>query len=237
MTGVSNSPHIGVLRESPLHASVKDHYADPGARFEVPLEGFVIDVVRSDGELVEVQTGSFWPLRPKLERLLDYFRFRVVHPVPAERQVLRFDAHGELVSSRRSPLRGKFLDVFEHLVSLPTLLSHPNFSLDVVLCREEHWRSPAPKRSRRGRRVDPGQRRLVGVIDRLELNCPEDALALLPATLPEAFTTQEVATHLGCSGGLAQRFVYCLKALEMLKPAGRRGRAPLYVSTRENRQV
>ncbi|MCZ4491755.1 MAG: hypothetical protein JWP53_686, partial [Conexibacter sp.] len=69
---------IGVLREGPLHAAVKDLCARPGDRAEVPMEGYVIDLVRADGELVEIQTGGFSPLGPKLDALLDGHRMRIV---------------------------------------------------------------------------------------------------------------------------------------------------------------
>jgi hypothetical protein len=62
---------IGVLREGPLHAAVKAMLAGPGDRLEVPVGRFVIDMVRADGELVEVQTGGFGPLGAKLDALLD----------------------------------------------------------------------------------------------------------------------------------------------------------------------
>ena len=218
---------IGTLRESPLHADLKHGLGGPGDRFEVPLEGFIIDLIRSDGELVEVQTGSFWPLRPKLEQLLDRYRMRVVHPIPAERRVVRVDADGVVLSQRRLALKGKFLDVFEHLVSFPTLLSHPNFVLEVLLCREEHLRGPAPARGR-GRRHDPGQRRLVEVVSRLELQQPEDVLQLLPANSSESFSTASLARDLGCSQNLAQRFVYCLRALELIQVREKQGRTPIY---------
>ena len=220
------SPGIGLLRESPLHAALKLGYAGPDDAFEVPVGGFVIDVVRSDGELIEIQTGSFWPLRPKLEQLLDYHRIRVVHPVPAERQVVRLDADGQVLSSRRSPLKGRFLDVFEHLVSFPTLLSHPNFTLEVLLCKEEHWRASEPGRTRRGRRSDPGQRRLVEVLDRLEWTRPEDTLQLLP--VEDSFTTRSLAQALKCPLALARRFVYCLRAMELITQVEKRRNAPVY---------
>ena len=51
-------PGIGVMREGPLHAAVKALLARPGDRMEVPVGRFVIDLVRADGELVEVQTGE-----------------------------------------------------------------------------------------------------------------------------------------------------------------------------------
>ena len=85
-----------MLREGPLHAAVKAMLAAPGDRFEVPVGRFVIDLVRVDGELVEVQTGGFGPLGAKLDALLDQHRFRVVHPVALERRIVRVDEHGEV---------------------------------------------------------------------------------------------------------------------------------------------
>jgi hypothetical protein len=68
---------IGVLREGPLHAAVKAMLAAPGDRLEVPVDRFVIDLIRADGELVEVQTAGFGPLQAKLDALLDRHRFRI----------------------------------------------------------------------------------------------------------------------------------------------------------------
>src|SRR3954452_3537545 len=80
---------IGVLREGPLHRELKALLAAPGDAFEVKVGGYVIDLVRADGELVEIQTGSFSPLRAKLDALLDGHRIRIVHPVPAQRRIIR----------------------------------------------------------------------------------------------------------------------------------------------------
>jgi hypothetical protein len=220
---------IGVLREGPLHAAVKAILAQPGDRVEVPVGRFVIDVVRADGELVEVQTGGFAALGPKLDALLDEHRVRLVHPVAAERRIVRVDAYGEITSSRRSPKRGVALDVFDKLVSFPSLLTHPNLTIEVLLLREDHVRAAAPPPTRRRRRApDPGERRLVDVLDRLELNGPDDVLGLLPDLPHEAFSTRELASLLGCRLLLAQRIVYCLRMIGVLDAAGRRGRAPLY---------
>jgi len=50
---------IGSLNENPLHAAVKAWYAHPGDRLEAAVDGYVVDLVRADGELVEVQTAHF----------------------------------------------------------------------------------------------------------------------------------------------------------------------------------
>lgn len=220
---------IGVLREGPLHAAVKHVLACEGDRTEVPIGRFVIDLVRADGELVEVQTGPFGPLGPKLDALLDEHRMRIVHPVAAERRIVRIDAEGELVGTpRRSPRKGGLVDVFDKLVSFPSLLAHPNLTLEVLLCREDHVRGPEPVRKRRRTR-DRGQRRLTEVLDRVEVATPADLLAHLPPLPAEPFSTRELGSVLGVPLVLAQRTAYCLRAMELLEPAGRRGRTPLHV--------
>ena len=227
MAADSVTPGIGELREGPLHAALKALLAQPGDRVEVPVGRFVIDLVRADGELVEVQTGGFGPLGRKLDALLDEHRVRVVYPVPAERRIVRVDAHGEVLASRRSPKRETAVAVFDKLVSFPALLTHPNLTIEVVLLREDHVRGPEATTKRRRTR-DPGERRLVELLDRVVLASPQDVLTALPALPPEPFTTRELAAVLTCSTMLAQRTVYCLRAIEVLEAAGKRGRAPLH---------
>lgn len=218
---------IGVLREGPLHAAVKAALAQPGDRLEVKVGRWVIDLVRADGELVEVQTGGFGPLGPKLDGLLDDHRVRIVHPVAAERRIIRVDAAGEVLSARRSPRRATLLDLFDKLVAFPSLLAHPHLTLEVLLGREDHIRGPEPVRVRRRTR-DRGERRLVEVLDRVVLRSPDDVLAALPELPPEPFSTRELAALLGCPTLLAQRTVYCLRLMELVEPAGKRRHTPLH---------
>jgi hypothetical protein len=221
---------IGVLREGPLHRELKALLAAPGDACEVRVDGFVIDLVRADGELVEIQTGGFSPLRTKLDALLDRHRVRIVHPIPAERRIVRVDEDGAVLSARLSPKRAGAAAIFEGLVSFPTLLSHPHLTVEVLLCREDHVRAPAPRRGRRYLR-DPGERRLVEILQRIELRSPADAAALIPV-FDEPFTTRELAAAMQVSVPLAQKAAACLRALDLLAPAGMRGRAPLHTGTR-----
>jgi hypothetical protein len=223
---------IGVIREGPLHAAVKAVLAQAGDRVEVPVGRFVVDLVRADGELVEVQTGGFAALGAKLDALLDEHPFRVVHPVAAERRIVRVDEHGEITSVRQSPKRATAVAVFDKLVAFPSLLTHPNFTIEVLLLREDHVRAARPLTSRRRTR-DPGERRLVEVLDRVEFRSPDDVLEMLPTLPREPFSTRDLAALLGCGTLLAQRTAYCLRMIKIVEPAGKRGRTPLHRRTPE----
>src|SRR5205809_7710724 len=85
---------IGTLNEGVLHAQLKDWYRRPGDRVEQLVDGFVVDLVRGE-LLVEIQTGSFAPLRRKLERLTRHHRVRLVAPVPPLRPIVRLSDAGE----------------------------------------------------------------------------------------------------------------------------------------------
>jgi hypothetical protein len=187
----------------------------------------VIDLVRADGELVEVQTGGFSPLAENLTRYWTSIGFVSCIQLPQNARIVRVDAAGEIQPLRRSPRRGTPLEVFDKLVAFPSLLTQPHLTIEVFLIREDDVRGLRPTASR-WRRRDPGERRLVEVVDQIELRCGADVRALLPALRPEAFSTRELGSTLGCTVLLAQRIAYCLRILGILEPAGKRGRTPLH---------
>jgi hypothetical protein len=123
------------------------------------------------------------------------------------------------------------VDVLDKLVAFPSLLSHPNLTLEVLLLREDHVRAARPDTTGHRRR-DPGERRLVEVLDRVEISSPEGVLRALPELPRQPFSTGELSALLGCSTRLAQRAAYCLRLIEMIEPAGKRGQAPLHRRTR-----
>src|SRR6185436_10651861 len=116
--------------------------------------------------------------------------------------------------TRPSPKRPKATTIFDGLVSFPTLLSHPHLTIEALLCREDHVRAPAPVRGRRFMR-DPGERRLIAVLERIELAGAADAAALLPP-MDAPFTTRELAAAMRVPLPLAQKAAACLRALEVL---------------------
>ena len=107
---------IGLLNEGPLHAALKKWYAQPGDRFEVPVEGFVVDIVR-DGLLLEIQTGNIASIKSKLANLVRSHRLRLIYPIAQEKWITRLAKDdGDGVTRRKSPKRGRVEDLFWGIV-------------------------------------------------------------------------------------------------------------------------
>ncbi len=218
---------IGLLNEKSLHAQLKLWYADPGDRFEVPVDGYIVDIVRGD-LLIEIQTGSFSAIRRKLRSLLEDHALRVVYPIPVETWIVKLPAGAPGKGGRRrSPRRRSVCDVFSELVAFPDLIARPGFSLEVLLTREEEVRQLARGRGRR-----PSwhtlERRLLGVADRCIVREPSDLARWLPEELPEPFGTADLARASGRPRWLAQKMTYCMSRAGTISEVGRAGRAKLY---------
>jgi len=221
-----NAGGINILNERPLHAAIKQWIAQPGDRLESLVDGYIIDVVRGD-LLIEVQTGNFGAIRDKLADLSARHPVRLVHPIAAEKWIVTRPADGA-ERRRKSPRRGSLEDVFQELVHLPDLMAEEDFSLEVLLIREEEVRRPAPPRGRWRRDWTREERRLVEVLERRVFRTPADLAALLPAGLPDPFTARDLAGQAGRPLRLAQKVVYSLRRMDALRICGKRGRSLLY---------
>ena len=219
---------IGLLNEKSLHASLKEWYAQPGDQFEVAVDGFVIDIVRDD-LLLEIQTGNFASIKSKLVDLVRAHRIRLIYPIAQEKWIVKLEKDDSVgFTHRKSPKRGRVEDLFWEMVSFPQMLANPNFSLEVLMIREEEVRRYEGKRRWRRRGWVIEERRLVDVEDRILFEEPADWRALVPEKLGGSFTTRELAEALGISRRLAQKMAYCLRKAGVVRLIGRQGRANLF---------
>ena len=255
-TPLEKQSAIGELNEGSLHRALKAHYALPGSVTERAVDGFVADVVIG-GRIVEIHTGSFWPLKRKLPRLLERFAVTLVYPVAQDRYIVTMpaganapglpyarevtntpdapnalDVPGVPIKRRKSPKHDSVFTVFDGLTSIPTLLDHPNLSIDVVMTVEEEVRVKNPeRRGRRGRRrrdwtrID---RRLVEVARTHRLTGMADLFALVDAALPEPFTTLDLARAMRSPRRLGQQAAFCFREAGVSEICGKTGNTLLY---------
>lgn len=227
MSSRNMSSGIGLLNEKPLHASLKQWYAQPGDRFEVPVDGFVIDIVR-DNQLLEIQTGNFAAMKSKLTKLVRSHPIRIIYPIAQEKWIVKLSQEpGKANTRRKSPKKGRVEDVFGEMVSIPQLILNQNFSLEVLLIQEEEVRQFKEKRRWRRNGWCTKERRLLTVVERRLLATPADWLGFLPNRVEE-FTTKDIADTLGIRRELAQKIAYTLRKVKLIELIGKQGRGNLY---------
>ena len=217
--------------ETTLHRQLKEHFCEPGARIEVPLGRYRIDVVNGD-RLVEIQRSGLAAIRDKVNKLVcDGYQVDVVKPLVARKRLVKLTSIDGIVKSRRwSPLKATMLDVFDELLYFTRVFPHPNLRMLIPLVDVEEIRYPGHGRRRRKRKND------FEVKDRLMLDIHEtrifksvmDLQELLPDDLPKKFDTSELAAGLGVPRHQAQRIGYVLRKTGVAKEVGKRGNAILY---------
>jgi hypothetical protein len=216
--------------ETSLHRDLKHVYANKGAKFEVPLGKFRIDVVNGD-RLVEIQHGSLSAIRDKVRKLLAKHSVLVVKPIVVKKLLVKCDAKGgEVIQRRMSPKRGKLLDLFDDLVHFTRVFPHRRLTLEVPLVEIEEWRYPGHGRRRRWRKNDHQveDQKLVSVGKIHRLRTAKDLRRLVSCKLPRTFDTGDLAESLSIERWEAQRIAYCFRKVGTVREVGKRGNALLY---------
>lgn len=217
--------NIGSLKETPFHAALKELVSPAGSRFEVPVDGYVIDVV-APGLLIEVQTRSVGKLKPKLGALLPEHRVRLVIPL-AENKWIERRGPGARGARRKSPKREDLFHLFGELVGIADALPHPNLEIEAVMTDQLELREHVPGKAWRRRGWVVTGRELIGVNRRVLFQRPADLCGLLPQ-LSEPFTSRELAERAAVTPRLAGQALYTLHRAGGLERVGKRGNAYLY---------
>lgn len=225
-TKISN--HIGTLGEKSLHSELKHWYKQPGDLLEVMVDGFHIDIVRPK-LLIEIQTINFSSIKSKLTALIKKHRVRLVYPIAQEKWIVRLAADGiTQLGRRKSPKRGNLFHLFQELVSISDLIENRNFSLEVLLIKEEEIRRNDGLGSWRRKGWSITDRRFIEVVCRHSFKKPVDFLTLIPPKLTDPFSTQELAEGTNQPRWLAQKMAYCLRKMGAIEVVGKSGNSILY---------
>lgn len=216
--------------ETSLHRQLKAIYAGEEARTEERLEGFRIDAIRGK-QLIEIQHGSLAAIRTKISRLLEKHRVLIVKPLILQKTLVRLDAKGgSVLSRRRSPKVESVLSLFDELIYFTRVFPHRNLILETPLVEVEELRYPGHGRRRRWRENDflVEDQRLVAIHQTHRFKTNQDLLALLPPTLPHPFHTGHIAQGLEVRRWIAQRIAYVLRKCGAATECGKAGNARLY---------
>jgi hypothetical protein len=217
---------IGTRHETSLHRELKFSYAGSG-RIETEVAGFVADGITADGEFIEVQTGSFGPLREKAQTFAAQGKVCIVHPVIITKYIEVFDARGKRLYRRKSPRRGTPWDLFNALVYAPELPFIRGLTIEVVLIDVSEQRVRDGKGSWRRKGVSIKDRKLLTLHERIRLKKPSDYLRFVPFG-KEPFTSSDLKEKAGIRRELAQKTLYVLVKLGIIQITGKQRNALVY---------
>ncbi len=219
-----------------LHQQLCSYYVRDPDRHEVRLGNYRIDAIDGHGRLIEIQCASLAQIRDKIRRLLEQHQVVVVKPLAARRRITRLDeAGGNQLSSRYSPRRQQFFEIFDELVHFG-VFPHPRLRLDIVMTEQEELRIPPDERASWRKKYSVADRLLVDVQQTISLKTPTDLWRQLDADLPNVFTTLELSEFSGMPRWLARKAAWCLRRMDFLKVCGKRGNAIEYCLTRRVRR-
>lgn len=223
---------IGTLAEKWQHQIVKRYLSEDPAEQEVRLAGtrFVSDV-RVGNAVYEVQTGSFAPMKKKMER---YFAepdltVTVVHPMPAVRRLAWMDPEtGEIGPRRR--VTGKkekiaLLPELYPLISLLPMLAQGRLRFRLLLLEVQDFKLLDGTSRNRKSHATRLERIPTALLEDVTYAAPGDLAALLPAELPDRMTVAEFSRATGLRGLDAYSAVRVLLALGVFEETEKTGRA------------
>ena len=141
---------------------------------------------------------------------------------------MRLSEEGEVLSKRRSPKKGEYVQVFNELVYLTDLLMHPHLILELVLINEEEIRLEDGKGSWRRKGVSIKDHNLLEIKEKQRLTTVNDYLSFLPKDLPEVFTNKDISAGSNYPINLTRKITYTLKNMQLIEIIGKRQRERLY---------
>jgi hypothetical protein len=219
---------IGSLNERSLHADIKRWYSKPGDQFEVKVDNYVVDIVRDDF-LIEIQTRNFSAIRLKLLKLVESHKLRLVYPISVLKWVIRMSSDGsEEIGRRRSPRKGKLINLFDEMLRMPFMFNSSNFELEVLMTEEEEIRHMDGLGSWRKKGASVVDRKLIEVRESFLFSNKADFLRFIPDGIESPFTNKSLAQALGVPARTAQKVTYTLKHMGVIEQIGKEGSAFKY---------
>lgn len=219
---------FGTLQEKTIHEVIKDFYCYDHDFQEQKRGRYIADIAIGD-DIWEIQTRAFNRLRGKLSAFLKEYHVTVIYPVAVEKKIYWLDQEtGAITGGRRSPRKGNAYDVFRELYAIRPYLQDPNFSVHVFLMDMEEykllngWSRDKKKGAARYDRL-PGKLR-----DIVRLEHREDYLYFLPDSLPQEFTSLDLAKCAHIPRDTAQTCLLILRDLKIVELIGKKERSNLH---------
>jgi hypothetical protein len=226
---LSTHKTIGTNNESSLHRALKFQYTGPEGETEAEVGSFVADGIRKDGEYIEVQTGSFGPLKKKVKEFAAIGKVRIIHPIAVTKTIEVYAKDGKLLYRRKSPVHGTPWDIFDALLYAPELPLIKGVTIEIVMADITEKRKNDGKGARRRKGISIQDKELSAFHESIILSKPKDYLRFIPFKKTEEFTVSSHAEKAGIKRWVSQKALYALTKMNLIKKVGKKGNAWVYV--------
>lgn len=222
---------IGTYKEKRMHVTLKRFVEPDMSKHEIKVGPYVADILRGD-EIVEIQTGSFYPMKEKIAYYLENtdYRVTVVKPLPYIKWCVWIDpSSGEMSKRKKSPLKTEAKHIMRDWLFLGDFLGNERLTIRFLLLETEEFRfldgwSRDKKRGSSRYELMP-----LSLIDDDTYSVKDDYKKILPDTLGESFDAAEY----GKAMKIRSTFTYyagikilCLVGL--LRKGEKKGRSYIY---------
>ncbi|MHB9292485.1 hypothetical protein Holit_01583 [Hollandina sp. SP2] len=226
---------IGTVRESSLHRDLKILYVGKGGVIEINAGytgKYVCDGITKTGEIIEVQIGSFKPLKDKVKHITPLRSIRIIHPIIIQKYIELYDAENTQRYCRKSPRKGTIWDLFKALVYAPEIPLIPGLTIELAMVTVKQQRRQDGWGSWRRKGISIIDTELITVQDSLVLSGKDEYTVFLPFLEVEPFTAQDLGNIARITPSLARKTLYVLTRLGIVKRFAKKGNALLYTQIR-----
>ena len=220
---------IGTQKEGSLHRSLKFRYSGKDGETEAQVGDYICDGRRASGELIEVQTSSFGPLKQKIQTLTKKNKVRIVYPIIASKNIELYDTESRLIRRRKSPVKGSSWDLFSALIYAPELPLLKNLTIELAVVDITEKRIDDGKGSWRRKGVRIMDKYIAAWNESIVLSNLKHYKQFVPFRKNEHFTARNLSEKAGISPSLAQKAIYSLSKMGLVERKGKQGNAFVYV--------
>lgn len=225
---------IGTYKEKRMHVTLKRFIEEDTDKHEVKVGPFVADILHGN-EIVEVQTGSFYPIKEKISYFLEKtdYNITIVKPLSYIKWCVWIDpSSGEMSKRKKSPIKTEPKHIMRDWLFLGDFIGNERLTIRFLMLEAEEFRfldgwSRDKKRGSSRYELMP----ISLVYDETFSSCC-DYGKLLPSSLGDSFTAAEYGKEMK----LRSKFNFyagvkllCLAGL--LKKGEKQGRSNIYCRT------
>jgi len=225
--------NIGTYKERSQHLLLKHLYEPDISYHEVPVEGYVADILNDEG-ITEIQTAAFRALNEKLAVFLPRFPVRIVYPVCDKKRIIWTDPQtGESEMGRYTSYPRARFRILSELLSIVDHFGAPGFCIEIVLLKSSQFKlrdGYGNDNKRKATKLDTVPDELIGT---LVLRDASDVRSFLPLEIGSRVTVTEISKVLGLRRIPLWRAIKFLAVLEILVPVDKKGKSIIYEISEE----